>query len=74
MSRIKIYVALTLVAGLVAGVWFALTEEVVPGATEPGSYNLFLAVTVVLAMAVACGVCVLFEIARGIWILLRDNW
>lgn len=71
MSRIRLYLALTVLAGVAAGVWFAVTQEVDPAAPEPGAYDLFMALTVGIAMAAVGVACVLFEAARWVWMRLR---
>lgn len=67
MSRIKAYLALTVLAGVAAGVWFAATQENTGGE----NYDLFQAVTVLLAVAAVVLACALFEIARWAWTRLR---
>ncbi|GAA5124996.1 hypothetical protein GCM10023339_47430 [Alloalcanivorax gelatiniphagus] len=62
MSRLWIYLAAVLAAGLGAGSWFVATEEVDPAATEPGAYDFLLVVTAAAAMASALVLCLVAEI------------
>ena len=68
VRRTRPYVGFVLLAGLCAGAWFTVTEEVDPAATEPGAYGFFRVVTVALAVVaatVACGLCeVVYRLAR----------
>src|SRR5687767_14830555 len=50
MPRGWVYLAVVLAAGLATGLWFVMTEEVDPAATEPGAFDLFLMVFSAAAM------------------------
>lgn len=64
MRRGWVYLAIVLAAGALGGLWFALTEEVDPAATEPAAYDLFLLIAVVLAAAGAAASCGLYELVH----------
>ena len=62
MRRSWAYAGLLVMAGVVAGLWFTLTEDVDPAATDPAAYDFLLVITVVLAVTGAAAGCGLYEI------------
>lgn len=63
MSRAWAYLAVVLVVGLAASLWFVSTESVDPAATEPDAFEFFLWSYVLIASLAALALCLVAEVA-----------
>lgn len=62
VGRAWVYLTLVIGSGAATAAWWTLTEEIAPGATEPGAYNLFLVVFTGGAMVASTLLCACYEV------------